>query len=72
VEGAGYCGRATAVHEVAVQATDPVFEVGAAAHAFGVCEEGERGRAVGKACGFDVCYFLAGRDDGRGDIWEAD
>jgi hypothetical protein len=60
------------VHEVAVQAADLVFEVGAAAHAFGVCEEGERGRAVGKACGIDVCYLLAGADDGRGDIWEAD
>jgi hypothetical protein len=72
MEGAGDCGRATTVHEVAIQAADPVLKVRTAAHALCVCEEGERGGAVGEACGFDVCYFLAGGDNRRRDVWEAD
>jgi hypothetical protein len=53
---------------LAVQAADPVGEEGAGAHAFCVCEEIEGAGAVGEAGGFDVCYFLAGGDDGGGDV----
>ena len=72
MEGGGDGGGAGAVHVVAVQAAEPVGEVGAAAHAFGVGEEVERGGAVGEAGGFDVGYFLAGGDDWGGYVGEAD
>jgi len=37
-----------------------------------VSEEVEGGGAVGEAGGFDVGYFLAGRDDWGGYVGEAD
>ncbi len=66
MEGGGDGGGASAVHVVAVQAAEPVGEVGAAAHAFSVGEEVEVRGAVGEAGRFDVGDFLAGGDDGRG------
>jgi len=72
VEGGGDGGGARAVHVVAVQAAQPVGEVGAAAHALCMGEEVEGGGAVGEAGGFDVGYFLAGRDDWGGYVGEAD
>jgi hypothetical protein len=72
VEGGDDGRGATAVHVVAVQTAEPVGEVGAPAHAFGVGEEVEGGGAVGEAGGFDVGYFLAGGDDGGGYVGEAD
>lgn len=60
------------MHVVAVETADPVREVGAAAHALCVCEEIEGFGAVGETGGFDVCDFLAGRDDGFSDVGEAD
>jgi hypothetical protein len=72
VEGRGDGGGARAVHVVAVQAAEPVGEVGAAAHALCVGEEVKGGGAVGEAGGFDVGYFLAGGDDWSGYVGEAD
>jgi hypothetical protein len=72
VEGGGDGRGAAAVHVVAVQAAEPVGEVGAVTHAFCVGEEVERRGAVGEAGGFDVGDFLAGGDDGRGYVGEAD
>lgn len=71
MEGAGDGWASAAVHEVTVQAADPIFEVGAAAHALCVCEEGEGRGAVGEAGRFDIYYFLAGGNDGGCDVWEA-
>lgn len=72
MEGGDNGRGTTAVHVVAVQAAEPVGEVGAGAHAFGVGEEVEGRGAVGETGRFDVGYFLAGGDDGGGYVGEAD
>lgn len=57
---------------VAVQASDPVLEVGAAAHALRVGEEVEGASTVGETGGFDVRYFLAGWNHWLSDVGIAD